>query len=185
MNVWRPDGKGSIKEVDVFLSNQFIWNEDLDINLSKDKPQPLPTMYVGMFQKQPYIQESVDLRNYLSDSLSFSNNIFDLQEAKIPWKPVPASIPGNDLISNEEGAKGTSYELAEINSATGLSLLYATEYVNGNGFFVYSDKDFTIGRNQQQIPQISKDYHNDRIEKFIANQPAGVAVIISSIWYWW
>lgn len=136
-----------------------------------------------MFQKQLYIQESDRFRKIIlanaQEQLESSNGPEFL---KIPWKPFPASSSALSVINNVDEVTIEDHELATDPSITALSVLYASEYVNGNGFFLFSVHDL----NQTQ----SCNKENNTSEEDTSDYPftdddTPAKIIIVSLWYWW
>ncbi|XP_044257355.1 eukaryotic translation initiation factor 2-alpha kinase [Tribolium madens] len=78
-----------------------------------------PAIYLGMHKKQLYIHESFVLQNKLQAVTAVGP---PRSLGKIPWKPIPAS----GLVTEDD--------------STAISVLYSSEYVNGHGYFLYSDQ---------------------------------------------
>ncbi|XP_050314345.1 eukaryotic translation initiation factor 2-alpha kinase [Anthonomus grandis grandis] len=82
----------------------------------------LPSIYIGMHKKQLYIHESNHMqallleRQYAELTPAESNSL-----AKIPWKPISASTESTE------------------DDVTALSVLNNSEYVNGNGYYLYTE----------------------------------------------
>lgn len=116
VNVWKWDGR------DIVTVNLFDYAKPSETLLS-------PAIYVGMHNKQLYIHESELMQTTVQ--LHIQNPSSEVIEshsiAKIPWKPIPAAsltaIP------------------SDYDETTSLSVLYSSEYVNGNGYYLYTEKD--------------------------------------------
>ncbi|XP_066152820.1 eukaryotic translation initiation factor 2-alpha kinase [Euwallacea fornicatus] len=103
-----------------------------EVNLFEPKNMPglivpanvLPSIYIGMHKKQLYIHESIQMQALLHGGhhIEFvpaeSNSI-----TKIPWKPVSASAQSTE------------------DDSTAISVLNNSEYVNGNGYYLYTEHD--------------------------------------------
>ncbi|XP_057656757.1 eukaryotic translation initiation factor 2-alpha kinase [Diorhabda carinulata] len=115
VRIWKFSGK-DVSEIDLFsLKNAPQVVPDSSI---------FPSIYLGMHKKQLYIRESPLMVNAIRSQLSRRVTVTeDTSIAKIPWKPIPAS-----RVHNEE-------------DSTALSVLNASEYVNGQGFYLYSESD--------------------------------------------
>lgn len=112
-----------------------VWNwngmelNEVNLFLSKNAPQLvtptslLPSIYIGIHKKQLYIYESLEMQSILK-----SHTGTELIEAestsltKIPWKPISAS---NEITEDD---------------STALSVLHNSEYVNGNGYYLYTEQ---------------------------------------------
>lgn len=77
------------------------------------------------------------MRNFLNSNKK--NNAIDITEIKsvsqIPWKPFPASSSALMVIDSEksmtQGDKSDLTDIATDIPTTALSVLYASEYING------------------------------------------------------
>ncbi|KAH1029539.1 eukaryotic translation initiation factor 2-alpha kinase [Dendroctonus ponderosae] len=101
-----------------------------EVNLFEPRNMPglitqstiLPSIYIGMHKKQLYIHESHQMQHVLQERHNTdlvpaeSNSI-----TKIPWKPISASSQSTE------------------DDSTALSVLNNSEYVNGNGYYLYSE----------------------------------------------
>lgn len=181
VNVWERNGHNDLIKLDLFANAQSMWQGDTTID------QDLPSLYVGMFKKQLYIQESQQMRliqSKIRTELPESNNhLF----AQIPWQPYEVSssslveiesIPNkgeeNNSIRDETEMipSGQSNEIAT-------SVLYASEYVNGNGFYLYSAS--TRNKTKNKDRNIEEEiFFGDEDDDF--NMPP---VNVVSLWYWW
>lgn len=81
---------------------------------------------------QQHLGDSLQRKNLISDESTYS---------RIPWRPVPA-IPGNTLgllghADNMEVPQITDESYQAVRT-TAMSVLYASEYVNGMLCFMFS-----------------------------------------------
>ncbi|KAJ8970001.1 hypothetical protein NQ314_001430 [Rhamnusium bicolor] len=115
VRVWRWSGR-NLSEVNLFAPKNIP-------NIIISAPF-LPSIYIGMHNKQLYIHESTSMQNILHGKTN--NNLVVTEStsiAKIPWKPVPASSESTE------------------DDSTALSVLNLSEYVNGNGYYLYTEAD--------------------------------------------
>lgn len=90
-----------------------------------------PALYVGMHEKQVYIQESVQVQfGVAEESIPLIDSIG--RPTKIPWKPYAASPIGaigseSVPLLTDESADSNMLE----NTALSQSVLYGSEYANG------------------------------------------------------
>ncbi|XP_066590227.1 eukaryotic translation initiation factor 2-alpha kinase-like [Prorops nasuta] len=186
ISIWREDesnnqnGKGYLKEIDLFDSSQWDWGSEYSVG---------PDLYLGMHNRQLYVQENTAFHKTLdiSPPKSFQYN-------KYPWKPFPAvstavaTNPSFEIDENSISVKGS-----EIQSTTGLSVLYNSEYINGNGYYLYSKSQLQLNGNSQCNKSqssilIAQETDNPNISDFINSEEeeeTPVQIIIVSLWYWW
>ncbi|KAJ8949152.1 hypothetical protein NQ318_012900 [Aromia moschata] len=114
VRVWRWTGR-NLSEVDLFAPK----------NIPNILISPiLPSIYIGMHNKQLYIHESVSMQEVLHSNINTNIVVAESTSiAKIPWKPIPAAIGAAD------------------DESTALSVLNLSEYVNGNGYYLYTETD--------------------------------------------
>ncbi|XP_060516422.1 eukaryotic translation initiation factor 2-alpha kinase isoform X2 [Cylas formicarius] len=113
----------------------WVWNgvtlSEVDLFVPKNIPTlmtgsagNLPSLYIGMHNRQLYIHESSAMQNILQRQQHSDLMVAETSSlAKIPWKPISASA-----------------EKTEEDS-TALSVLNNSEYVNGNGYYLQPDTD--------------------------------------------
>ncbi|XP_031629135.1 eukaryotic translation initiation factor 2-alpha kinase-like isoform X2 [Contarinia nasturtii] len=213
VNVWKRDENNELKPIDLFQMVPELWkfegkswtqstdaskvNENDDDEIAK----VAPSIYIGMFKRQLYIQESEQLRS--SQANIIDHMVGDMVETKsfapIPWKPIDASSSGLAQIEYETTDETsivatTSNEergLVKKNySATAISVLYGSEYVNGNGFYLYSkrddkskcEKEKTSNENDENIGfGVNETDFSEEGERF---RPTPLIKFVS-LWYWW
>ncbi|OXU25554.1 hypothetical protein TSAR_012387 [Trichomalopsis sarcophagae] len=189
--VWRGDQvyeNGAItplKEVNLFESSQLDSELDAEFSLN-------PGLYIGMHERQLYIQENPAFRRAIDHAPT--------ELIKYPWRPYPAIV---ELLSylfyafkefskdvGNDKSKEVPFEMSEVLSTTALSVLYNSEYINGNGFYLYSKEQIQLEGGSQcngtgpkknlvetSSPSPSIEYQEE--------DDTPVQVIIVSLWYWW
>lgn len=158
VSVWKRDDQNNLVAVDLFRVANDLWQDNILV-----RPPPTggtgadaddngaPSIYIGMFKRQLYIQESEQLRLMQSKFIDHMRNGVGGETksfGRIPWRPIDASSLtqiGNDADANEikslatlEASKQAEHRNDLETSA--LSVLYGSEYVNGNGFYLYAKK---------------------------------------------
>lgn len=212
VNVWKRDENNELQPVDLFQTMQGMWqfegkswtqsngaaviNEDTE-SIANIKP----SIYIGMFKRQLYIQESEQLREkqakLMDHMIDDESDITSFE--RIPWKPIDASssalaqieYEGNEDAPLASGSLDMNVDPSRKNfSATAISVLYGSEYINGNGFYLYaktddedkcekeksgkndSSGDIIHGINETDFDEGTSRYRTPII-KFV------------SLWYWW
>lgn len=116
VQVWRWDGR-ELTEINLFAPKNF---EPLQHSES------MPAIYIGMHEKQLYIQESVFMAHMLEGVGDTEVAVAEGKSlTKIPWNPIPA-LSGEHNRTEED--------------STALSLLYSSEYINGKGYYFYAEE---------------------------------------------
>lgn len=166
MSAWKIDANDMLKNVDLFTQSP------LDAMYQPQSFEGLPaSVYLGMFEKQLYIQESDHLKKIINNQLGTVNQNF----LKIPWKPYPTTKSAVALIQDDSAA-----------SVTALSVLYGSEYVNGNGFFLFSLVDYNTADPSICDKENTTDETEEEENSFefpFGKDPTNI--IIVSLWYWW
>lgn len=216
VNVWKKDENNELVAIDLFQTVQGMWQfEGKSWTQSTDastydetndsKPQNIkPSIYIGMFKRQLYIQESEQLR---SDQMKVIDHMVDEETktsyARIPWRPIDASSSRLAEIEHESHghdtsiattASGEEEETAVVKknySATAISVLYGSEYINGDGFYLYAKPNDSCNRqttqNKSENAGSNVTTGLDGSDTINEDERLSTAPIIKfvSIWYWW
>lgn len=216
VNVWKKDENNELVAIDLFQTVQGMWQfEGKSWTQSTDastydetndsKPQNIkPSIYIGMFKRQLYIQESEQLR---SDQMKVIDHMVDevtkTSYARIPWRPIDASSSRLAEIEHETHGHDTSIattapgeeeeEMAVVKknySATAISVLYGSEYINGDGFYLYAKQNDSCNRESTQNKSKNAGSNGtglDGSDTIDEDERLSTAPIIKfvSIWYWW
>ncbi|XP_073847435.1 pancreatic eIF-2alpha kinase [Musca autumnalis] len=227
VSAWKISASDKLESIDMFGSAQWLWNRDDNV-YEMPPPTMSPSIYVGMYDKQLYIQESVSLRKEILDQSNLYTQIMaDSQLPKIPWRPISASSSslviyqanGDKVIAPGRGGGSDAPALPsteirgnelvpyddEMFALSAQSVLNASEYVNGNGFYLYTDKELersnddaicnsNSSKQKGGLPAIkdaeekdttSNNTNDDDLGFNLDDIDAPVRVVILSLWYWW
>jgi hypothetical protein len=80
---------------------------------------------------------------------------------KIPWKPISAS----GLLTEDD--------------STSISVLYSSEYVNGNGYYLYSDE---VGKQKNNV--LCENNNTLKFPSFAGDSKAGTFGWFLSLWWY-
>lgn len=132
-----------------------------------------------MFNKQLYVQESDKLKkNILNKHLEANHRDY----LKIPWKPYPAASLAITTMDDNDNNKESTPDTA----GTALSVLYASEYVNGHGFYLYSPIDLNQTQNGLCDKNVTAGADDeDQYDYPFRNGDTPSKLIIVSLWVWW
>lgn len=225
VNVWKRDEKNELVPIDLFQTVQGMWQFEGkawtqstdastirdDENEASDPKNMKPSIYIGMFKRQLYIQESDQLRTEQMKLNVVDHMIDEITKttyARIPWRPIDASSSrlaeieheahGGETslattASGEEGGAETA--IAKRNySATAISVLYGSEYINGDGFYLYAkpndsekcNKDKSSSSKENVGNNVTTGFDgNDTIEGDERFTAAAPVIKFVSLWYWW
>lgn len=155
VSAWMSNLQDIVEPIDLFSGVEWLWNGHMGLFTHNDPEKSFsPSIYLGMYDKQPYIQESIALRQLTEEKRQneATNLITDDSRThifKIPFRPYPATREALALI--EDHSEGSAEEEQTIEKVSILkdepqntlatSVLYASEYVNGNGFYFYTSHD--------------------------------------------
>ncbi|XP_075147017.1 pancreatic eIF-2alpha kinase [Haematobia irritans] len=225
VSAWKISESDDLESIDMFASAQWLWNRDDNV-FEMPPPTLSPSIYVGMYDKQLYIQESINLRKEILDqSHLYTKLTAESTMPKIPWRPISAS--SNSLVIYQQngdkviasGSSGGAQALPstetngnelvpyddEMFALSAQSVLNASEYVNGNGFYLYTsgelektNEDEVCNTNNSKkggLPAIKDAEHKESssnnsstVEDLAFNLDdidAPVKVVILSLWFWW
>ncbi|TDG46211.1 hypothetical protein AWZ03_007419 [Drosophila navojoa] len=220
VSVWHTNEADELESIDLFGSAH--WQAEQHV---EGKPIHAPSIYLGMYEKQLYIQESIRLREEIMfQSQQYQQLSGDTSSLpRIPWRPIAASKNSlvlfqnerDQVIISEDYGRNELVRYDDQNLAVAAqSVLNASEFVNGNGFYFYTDSQLAgkqsgkleCGANETptDLPAIEKPPStNEEEEGGKSNAAAGnqsinddlgfslddidapVKVIILSLWFWW
>lgn len=139
----------------------------------------MPSLYVGMHEKQLYIQESVKmLQTRKALAVDYGQKLIPYDKEaipRLPWRPVVANAQNTGLETVE--SEDTALEEAPT---TALSVLYASPFVEGRGFFLYTKEEIKSIEGALCNVTIVPAEEDEAIES-----ETPVTVVIVSLWYWW
>lgn len=212
VNVWKRDENNQLVSIDLFQTVQGMWQfkgnswtqstqPSIIVEHSATNAEIKPSIYIGMFKRQLYIQESEQLRSAYGKVIDHMvDELTKTSYARIPWKPIDASSSGlaqiehetNDETSLVSSGNNEDTAIAKRNySATAISVLYGSEYINGDGFYLYAKTDNTAKCNKETSTNDSSS--RDSASGINDTDPSDDGrfqtlppiVKFISLWYWW
>lgn len=166
VNVWKFE-HGKVESIDLFKHDHNVNSID-------------PVIYLGMHEKQLYIQENDKV--FAINPTSYQQSLIgddEIDQSRIPWKPI-----SSQLISKNPSAVQATDDVSKI---TAISVLYASEYINGNGYYLNGPKKtkrLTDGKKYESFNSENENNHKSVIE-YEEGLEMPVEIIIVSLWYWW
>ncbi|XP_043248354.1 eukaryotic translation initiation factor 2-alpha kinase isoform X2 [Colletes gigas] len=123
-------------------------------------------------------------------------NLFDSMEwlrgtefSTSPGNTIVKALPGPE--SNNNNDDNALLKVNDTQSPTALSVLYNSEYINGNGFYLYSQDQLQVDNDKQcNRTNINSMLIAEEKKLFMSNNTleeddTPVQIIIVSLWYWW
>lgn len=160
VNVWKRDEQNQLVTLDLFRVANDLWHDKKSALMqpqgsgsvsgdgSNADENVMPSIYIGMFKRQLYIQESDQLRMMQSKVIDHMRSGVGETKSfgRIPWRPIDASsmtLIGNNDDPSERKSLATTASNKQVDKrndveSSALSVLYGSEYVNGNGFYLYA-----------------------------------------------
>lgn len=190
VSVFRMDENNRLYSVDLFKNVQWLWNGQDFFRPSIDAKMN-PSVYLGMYQQQLYIQESEFIRSSLEHHNQLEHDLLsdETKSLRIPFQPYPASnteivkyITDGDDGEKADGSeneieKQYSQELIKINAQ---SVLYSSQYANGKGFYFFTDNEtMQCGKKTRSTKISTEDFDN------VTFKDHGILTRTSSLWDYW
>lgn len=189
VSVHRMDENNRMYSVDLFKNVQWLW-KDKNFPRPPSESKLSPSVYLGMYQQQLYIQESDGIKSSLEHHKQLENNLIsdETDFPKIPFRPYPASntamvkhIKGK---KNSDGNDDGSRELTKIDEKLhAQAVLYASQYAEGKGFYFYTENDYNhsmqCGKRTRSTNISPEDFDN------VTFQHHGMLARNSSLWDYW
>ena len=180
VDVWRIRGN-NIEHVDMFSKNTVPKRSvlvDDDDDISDDDA---PELYIGIHNKQLYIQESILMHRNTEDAIKdyiLNPEQSQLSMPRVKWKPYlvsPSRTPYYDhgaerphsplLIAEQHTLQG--------DTVTALAIMEnSAQYPYDSGYYLYSNKEET--RN------VTEEYLDRALEEVTV-----VEYVYTNMWYWW
>lgn len=210
VNVWKRNDQNKLVTLDLFQVANDLWHNKKSAYLqpppsggngADDDENLMPSVYIGMFKRQLYIQESDQLRMMQLKFIDHMRNGVGEKKSfgRIPWRPIDASSMtqiGHDTDSDEIKSLATTEpnKLEHRNDleTSALSVLYGSEYVNGNGFYLYAKKSnddkLAICVNEKDSNDSSDDLDNLIVSprsRRLYERMAPLVNLFPTMSYWW
>lgn len=99
----------------------------------------------------------------MQTALQTQGSVIESPNLLIPWKPIKA----DDTALVPLGSDPT----------TAISVLYSSEYANGNGYYLYTE---VVDEKEK-----CHDESNNRTKVLNVTEIPDENFVITSIWYWW
>ncbi|XP_011057621.1 PREDICTED: eukaryotic translation initiation factor 2-alpha kinase isoform X1 [Acromyrmex echinatior] len=169
--IWRGDvSSGPLEKIDLFDTSQWVWGSEYSAIR--------PGLYLGMHERQLYVQENYNNKNLLESKY--------VQYVKYPWQPYPAAITAVvNTLPNKDNDED-SIKINEAQNAIALSVLYSSEYINGNGFYLYSTDQVTNKQcNHSNSDILLITSMEKSMQNYVEEENIIPTKVVMSIWDWW
>lgn len=192
VSVYRMDTDNRLYSVDLFNNVQWLWNRQdfvkppIDTNIA-------PSVYLGMFQQQLYIQESDFMKTTLEHHKQLEHNLIsdETEFPKIPFKPYPASnkalvefIDGN--VKHDETEMPIDQDSKDLikldEKLNAQAVLYASQYADGKGFYFFTERDYN---HSMQCKKTRSTNINPEDFDNVTFQNHGVLAKTTTLWDYW
>lgn len=212
VSVYRSDTENQLFSVDLFSNSRWLWEEHGDqfYVKSSGKSELSPSLYLGMYQQQLYIQESNMMKKSLQQLERLEQNLLtdESKLPKIPFKPIPASNnalidfvlkfdhdienSSNDHhgdVDDESNHEREHRDLMTIDERLNAqAILYGSPYADGRGFYFFTEQE--VNQTTQCLDKKSKKNTKTTNETpqevdNITFQNLGMYPVRLSLWYYW
>ncbi|XP_076368926.1 pancreatic eIF-2alpha kinase [Tachypleus tridentatus] len=167
VNAWQLK-EGAFQHVDLFEQKRIIGYES--------QPGLSPVLYIGIHEKQPYIQHSPGMKDML---YGVTKTHYTDHLPKVEWKPYLATALSRTPVINTGIKPSEVLGKPEYEKSTSLVLRHDyLEYPYDNGYYLYGTQEL-----QTMIDNTSHCESKDRVDK--QEEESLEQIIIVSLWYWW
>lgn len=183
VNAWRYNGDGKLGKVDLFSSVQWMYDTESTPNFSTTR-KINPSIYVGLFNKQLYVQESESMRRRYQEYLTnqskdlLAGADMPIKTLSLPWKPVPA-IKTDQMALEMEHDEYSEKDLLDKFALMTISNPKTTWEVS-KGFYIIDEATTPIKCPQGNETKGGKHNHSLNTDSEESN-----LVTLVSMWYWW
>lgn len=200
VSVFRSDHENVLESVDLFKSAHWLWEDHGNERFIKtsENSKLAPSLYLGMYLQQFYIQESNGIRSSIDHQKHLDMDA-ESNLPKIPFKPIPAAnnalidfvmkFDENGQISQEE-REAAEKKRTELMTLDSQAVLNANSYVEGRGFYFYTEKVennetacLKEGNKSQKQGKSTTD--NPQLVDNITFQNIQHVPVRLSLWFYW
>lgn len=183
VNAWRYNDDGKLGKVDLFSSVQWMYDTESSPNFSTTR-KINPSIYVGLFNKQLYVQESETMRRRYQEYLTNQNKEITsdgdmpIKTLSLPWKPVPAIK--TDLMALEMDRE--DYSEKDLLDQFALMTISnpKTTWEVSKGFYIVEEATSPI-----KCPHGNDTKQGARNDSVNMDPEDGNLVTLVSMWYYW
>jgi translation initiation factor 2-alpha kinase 3 len=200
VSVFRAGDNNQLESVDLFANARWLWEDHSNEYFVKTfgSSNLSPSLYLGVYNQQYYIQESTTVRSSLAKRKNVDQNLVGGGEeerklSKLPFIPIPAS--NNALINfvskfdntntndhDDEQSDLKDLVTIEDQHISPQSVFLAPSHADGKGFYLFSAKDInetTQCKKTKSTNQSPQDFDN------ITFQNEKIHPVRLSLFYYW
>ena len=178
VDVWRIRGN-DIEHVDMFSKNTVPKRSvlvDDDDDLSDDDA---PELYIGVHNKQLYIQESILMHRHTEDAIKdyiLNPEGGELSLPRVKWKPYLVSPSRTPYYDHGAGQPSTPLLVGDHSlqgdTVTALAIMEnSAQYPYDSGYYLYSNREDTTNITKENL---------DRLTEVTV-----VEYVYTNMWFWW
>ena len=176
VHAWRLE-KGQLVPIDLFSNSHLPKSEAAQLD---------PSLYIGSYKQQLYIQESSMHLNKLNNQEEY---------AKVNWRPYLISADSRTTVINHGEKPNSDLPMLTYDPNTAESTALAVFNQGGNadypydsGLYLYPEEPKLELDLVEEITHNATSEENEEIEEIATptESPAqAVQIIFVSMWYWW
>lgn len=187
VDAWRMNGDGKLAKVDLFSAVQWMYDVGGSPNLEEGRRMVNPSIYVGLFRTQMYVQESDAMRRRYQEYLTNQNNRVTTNTEvaikgglSLPWRPVPAIKTDLMALAMQQGEYSDQelldqFALMTINNP--VSAWHASK-----GFYIV-DEEMSLAVECGDKDNKNRSSGNSSGVDEVSEEITLVTLV--SMWYWW
>lgn len=196
VSVQRKDENNQLYNVDLFKDVHWMWKGQSIYQSTVDSGMS-PSVYLGVYQHQLYIQESDFIKSSIEHyAHQLQQNLIsdETDLPRIPFKQYPASSTALESLAadddkldtgDEDEEPSQSHEIMAVDtSLDAQSILYASQYAEGKGFYFFSEKVLNKSATCKRIKGTTLDEDVGNTTTFPSNNLLFVPAE-SSLWDYW
>ena len=180
VDVWRIRGN-SIEHVDMFSKNTVPKRSvlvDDDDDVSDDDA---PELYIGIHNKQLYIQESIMMHRNTDDAIK--DHLLNPEQSqlllpRVKWKPYlvsPSRTPYYDHGADRPSTPllAADHHTLEGDTVTALAIMEnSAQYPFDSGYYLYSNKEEDMNITEEYLDRVTEEV-------------TVVEFVYTNMWHWW
>lgn len=190
VSVHRINENNQLYSVDLFKDVHWLWKGQ-NLYESTIDSEMSPSVYLGVYQHQLYIQESDLIKTTIEHHVHQlqQNLISDATDLpRIPFKQYPASSTALDSLADNVKSSESGEEIEDIPKSQEVmnvdaQSIFNARYVDNKGFYLFSEKRLNKSATCKRIKGTTLDDNTTNTTTFPSNN--FLIVPASSLWDYW